>query len=220
LLDWQVMVAVAPFLMKGAVVTVWLSVVVILISAPLALLVAVGRQSTRSAIAVPLAFVSAVARGLPPLIFLFAVYFLLPQFGIKVSSFFAATAGLVIYIVFYFAEALRAGLLSVDSGQNQAIDALGLPPVAAFFRIILPQALPASMPACFGYMTEVVKSSALTAAIALPELMANAGQMVQSTNHPFEVLIVASAVYLVLDGLLLTAQAIYERRLHAQTVRR
>ncbi len=212
MLDWKIMVEITPFLLKGAVVTIQLSVAVILIATPLALLAAIGLRSPWRLLSTPLAVVSVVARGLPPLIFLFAAYFVLPQFGLPIDSFTASCVGLTVYIVFYFAEAIRSGLIGIDPGQQQAIDALGLPPVRSFFRIILPQALPAALPSYIGYATEVVKSSALAATIALPELMGNANQMVQSTNRPFEVLIVASLVYLTLDGVLVALQTILERR--------
>jgi His/Glu/Gln/Arg/opine family amino acid ABC transporter permease subunit len=211
-MDFAVILTTAPFILRGTVVTVELVVLVLLLSAPLAVLVALGRDSRAAWLSIPLGVLSSTVRGLPPLLILFGVYFALPQLGLEIDPFPAAVAGMTLYVMFYFAEAVRAGLASVDRGQLIAARALALPPARTLLRIILPQAMPAALPSCIGYATEVVKSSALTASIAVAETMGNAYQLILTTNRPFEILLFVAAIYAVLDTILLLLQGVAERR--------
>ncbi len=205
-MDLAILPKITPFILKGAVVTVRMVLLVLLIGTPLAVLVALGRDSRSLWVSVPLGILSAFVRGLPPLLILFCAYFVLPLLGIKLEPFPAAVVGLTLYIVFYFAECVRGGLAAVPAGQQNAIRALGIPPVRAFCRIILPQAVPAALPAYIGHATEVVKNSALASAIAVPEMMGNASQLIMSVGRPFEILLFVAVIYALLDLGLLALQ--------------
>lgn len=218
-LDFSILAKVYPFILRGVAVTVELVVVVLLISAPLAILVALARNARAPWIAMPIAVFSWIMRGIPPLLILFLVYFAFPQFGLDMKPFPAAVTGMTLYMTFYFAESVRAGLAAVDAGQYQAARALALPPVRTFFRIVLPQALPASIPSYISHATEVVKNSALTASIAVAETMGNAYQLIISTNRPFEILLFVAAIYATLDSILIVAQSRAERRWHVRAHR-
>jgi len=208
----QIIVSSAPYIFKGAVVTVELVVLVILIGTPAALVVALARNSRHSIIAVPVGFLSWAMRGLPPLVVLFFVYFVAPQAGFDIDPFPAAVIGMTFYTTFYLAEAFRGGLAAVDDSQRLAVRALALPRGRAFFRVLLPQALPAIVPPYISYTTEIVKDSALAGSIAVPEMMGNASQLIMRTGRPFQILLFVGALYVVLDALLLIAQAKAETR--------
>ncbi|MBM3521473.1 MAG: amino acid ABC transporter permease [Alphaproteobacteria bacterium] len=211
-LDFTIVFEAWPFLLRGVWVTLQLISLVLLVSAPLAVLVALARNSRHGWIAGPIGVLSWAMRGVPPLLVLFLVYFVLPQFGLPIKPFPAAVAGMTLYMMFYFAETVRAGLASVDAGQFQAARALGLPPARTFVRVILPQALPSTIPPYVSHATEVVKNSALTASIAVAELTGNAYQLIISTNRAFEILIAIAIVYGTIDAVLLLLQAKAERK--------
>jgi His/Glu/Gln/Arg/opine family amino acid ABC transporter permease subunit len=211
-LDVATIWAAAPFILRGAGITIALSAVVICISTPLAFFVALGRNSPVAALSWPLGIASSFARGIPPLLLLFASYFLLPAIGLRLDPFDAAAIGMIAYTTFYFAESLRAGLAAVPPGQHAAARALALPPVRTALRIILPQAIPAALPSYIGQATEVIKGSALTSSIAVPETMGNAYQLILATNRPFEILLLVAIIYAVLDSILLLAQGALDRR--------
>ena len=210
-LDFSIVLEAWPFLLRGTWVTLQLVALVLLVSAPLAVLVALARNSPRAWISGPIGVLSWAMRGIPPLLVLFLVYFVLPQFGMAIKPFPAAVAGMTLYMMFYFGEVVRAGIASVDPGQFQAARALGLPPIRIFRRIVLPQALPSTIPPYVSHATEVVKNSALTASIAVAELTGNAYQLIVSTNRAFEILIAIAIVYAAIDSSLLLLQAKAER---------
>jgi His/Glu/Gln/Arg/opine family amino acid ABC transporter permease subunit len=201
-----------PYLLQGALVSLRLILFVLLASTLLAVPLALGRDARRRWISLPVGLISWAMRGLPPIIVLFFVYFVAPQLGVSVDPFPAAVIGMTAYTAFQFAEAVRSGLAAVDPGQALATRALALSPPRALARIILPQALPAMVPPYVNYATELVKDSALASAIAVPEMMGNAQQLITSVGKPFQILLLVAAIYAALDGVLLVAQGRAERR--------
>ncbi|MER2533695.1 MAG: ABC transporter permease subunit [Rhizobiaceae bacterium] len=145
-LDFSIVPAIAPFLWQGVKVTLLLVAIVLVVTAPLALLVALGRDCRLGWLRVSLQYISWVIRGVPPLMILFCVFFIAPQAGLEIDAFPAAVIAMTLFMTFYFAEAIRAGLASVPKGQYQAALALGLPPGRTFGRIVMPQALPSIIP--------------------------------------------------------------------------
>ncbi len=210
-LDFGIIAVVWPALLKGSLVTVQLTLAVLICATPLAVLVALGRDSKIPALRLPLAVFSAVLRGIPPLLVLFIVFFGLPPAGITLDPFPSAVLAMTCYMAFYFGEVFRGGLQSVPPDQWRAAEALGLKPSRTVVRIILPQTLPAVLPPYISHATEVLKGTALATAVAVPELTSAARQVFVVTFRPFEVLIVAALIYAVLDGILLTLQYWGER---------
>jgi His/Glu/Gln/Arg/opine family amino acid ABC transporter permease subunit len=214
-LDFAVLRPVWPRLLDGAWVTVQLTAAVLALATPLAVLVAVLRNLRLPLLAWPLGLVSAAFRGVPPLLILFIAFFGLPAFGLKLGPFAAAVIAMTAYMAFYFGEVFRGALLAVPAGTVQAATALGLSPLRIFFRIRLPQAVPSAIPPYISHATEVLKGTALTAAISVPELSGTANQLFAVTFRPFEVLLAVALIYGLLDGMLLVVQHLAERRFGA-----
>ena len=204
----------ALFILRGAETTAWLVIGVLAIATPVSLILALMMRSRVRAVRLPLMVASGVVRGIPPLLLLFAAYFVLPVWGISLTPVQAAMAALSLSIVFYFAECVRSGLGAIPSGQHDAIKALGLPPVRGLARVLLPQMIPVVLPPFVGHATEVVKGSALASAISVAEATGNAYQMIMATGRALPVLALLGAVYAALDAVLLGAQALLARRLH------
>ena len=200
------------FILRGAWMTIWLVVCILAISTPLSVLLAVFTRSRLRAVRVLLILLSAFVRGIPPLLLLFAAYFVLPVAGLVLTPVEAAVAALSLSIVFYFAECIRSGLGAISAGQHDAIRALGLPRGRALRRVLLPQLLPVALPPYIGYATEVVKGSALASVISVAEATGNAYQMIMATGSTLTILVVLGAVYASLDGILLGFQALLARR--------
>ncbi len=210
--DFAILPRIAPFVLHGAEVTLELVLAVLAITIAGCLPLALARDAQSRWIALPVGLLSWMIRGVPPLLMLFIVYFALPQFGLSLPPFLAAVAGLAIYTMFYFAEALRAGFAAVPRGQVDAARALALTRGQTMRRVVLPQALVPALPSMIGYATEVVKNSALTASIAVAETTGNAYQLILTTGRPFEILLLVAAIYAAMDGALLAFQTFAERR--------
>ena len=204
----------AVFILQGAETTVWLVVGVLAIAVPISLILALMMRSRIRAVRLPLLAASGVIRGVPPLLLLFAAYFVLPVSGISLTPVQAALAALSLSIVFYFADCIRSGLGAIPTGQHDAIRALGLPPVRGLTRILLPQVIPVALPPFVGHATEVVKGSALASAISVAEATGSAYHMIMATGRGGPILAMLGAVYAALDAMLLGAQALLARRLH------
>lgn len=205
-LDFSILTVVWPALLNGALVTIALTLAVLAIATPLGVLVALGRGARSTALRSALAAASWVLRGVPPLLILFFAFFALPVVGVKLPPLPSAIIAMSAYMAFYFGEVFRSGLLSVPAGQWRAAEALGLPPGHTLVRIVLPQTLPAALPPYISHATEVLKGTALAAAVAVPELTSAAKQVFVVTYRPFEILIAAAAIYAVLDSALLLLQ--------------
>lgn len=210
-LDFSGLPTVLPALLKGTLVTVELTVAVLVIATPLGALVALARSSPSAPVRTGVMVLSWIFRGIPPLLLLFFAFFALPFMGIRLSPLPSAVVAMSAYMAFYFAEAFIGGLNSVPRGQWQAARALGLSPSRTLLRIILPQTIPAALPPYISHATEILKGTALAAAVAVPELSSAAKRVFVVTYRPLEVLIIAAAIYAVLDGLLLILQMIGER---------
>lgn len=209
-MQFGILLTVWPALLRGTTVTVELTAAVLLFATPLGILVAELRDIRQPVVRTALAVASWVFRGIPPLLILFFAFFGLPQFGITLPPFPSAVVGMTVYMAFYFAEVFRAGYESVPAGQWRAAEALGLSRSRTLFRVILPQTVPAALPPYISHATDLLKGTALAAAVAVPELTAAARQVFVVTYRPIEILIAAGVIYAVLDAVLLMVQALGE----------
>ncbi|MGA0543127.1 amino acid ABC transporter permease [Neotabrizicola sp. VNH66] len=210
-LDFSGVPTVWPALLRGALVTLQLTVAVLLIATPIGCVLALLRNARSAPVRGVLMTLSWIFRGIPPLLILFFAFFALPLIGLKLNPLPSAIVAMSSYMAFYFAEAFTAGLNSVPAGQWQAARALGLSPARTLIRVILPQTIPAALPPYISHATEILKGTALAAAVAVPELASAAKRVFVVTYRPLEILIVAAAIYAVLDAILLILQMAGER---------
>jgi His/Glu/Gln/Arg/opine family amino acid ABC transporter permease subunit len=210
-MDFSVWTTRWPYLLEGALISLELVALVTIISTPLAALVAVGLTSRNTAVARATAVVSWIMRGIPPLVILFVAYFVLPEYGVNLSPMVAAVLGFAACNMFLLGEVIAGGFRSIPAAQHQAIAALGLPPLRAYWRLMLPQALPAIIPPYISYTTDMVKGTALAGSIGVLELVTRANQAILATNRPFEILIGVAVIYGTVDAVLMSLQAIAER---------
>ena len=210
-LQFGILLTVWPALLRGTLVTIELTVAVLALATPLGIVIAELRNIRQPVVRTVLALASWVFRGIPPLLILFFVFFGLPGLGITLPAMPSAIIGMTAYMAFYFGEVFRSGLQSVPAGQWRAARALGLSKRRTLLRIALPQMIPAALPAYISHSTDLLKGTALAAAVAVPELTNAAKQVFVVTYRPFEILIAAGLIYAVLDGMLLVLQSYGER---------
>ena len=128
-----------------------------------------------------------------------------------IPAFAAALLGLGLNEAAYVAEIVRAGLISVDHGQREAADALGMPRMRTMFRIILPQAMRVIIPPTGNETISMLKTTSLVVVIPYYELLFNAEAIGHRTFQPFPMLIMASLFYLALSSILMVFQYYIER---------
>lgn len=210
--DFAAILSVWPALARGAGMTLLLTGTVLLLATPLAMLVALGRQGRSRVVQTVLALLSWIVRGIPPLLLLLIVFFLPPDYGVTLTPFVSAVTGLAIYMTFIFGEVFRAGLISIDRGQYQAADSLGLPPWRTFRRIVLPQLIPVVLPSYVSHASSLLKNTSLATVVAVRELTSVGKSLMAVTFRPLETLVAVGLVYAAFSAVLLLLQFRLERR--------
>ncbi|MBF5003394.1 ectoine/hydroxyectoine ABC transporter permease subunit EhuD [Diaphorobacter caeni] len=170
-----------PILLQGAVVTVQVTVLSFLLSSVIGLVLALGKLSPIKAVSMVSSAIINIIRGLPIIVQLFYIYFVLPDFGIQLSAFQAGVIGLGIAYSAYQAENFRAGIEAVDPGQREAALAMGMRPAMLMRRVILPQAFRIALPPYGNTLVMMLKDSSLVSTITVAE-MTRAGQLIASST--------------------------------------
>ena len=224
-------------ILQGIVTTLELTVLAMLIGIVLGVVIAVMRLS-------PNPVVSAVSwvyiwffRGTPVLVqiyFWFNLALLLPHLGVGIpftaihwqantnsliAPFMAATLGLGLNEAAYMAEIVRAGLISVEPGQTEAAQALGMTRLVVMRRIILPQAMRVIIPPTGNETVSMLKTSSLAFVASVPELFTRQQQIATATFEVIELAIVASMWYLAMTSILTVGQYYLERHFGRGTQR-
>lgn len=170
-----------PILLKGAVVTVEVTVLSFLLSSVLGLGLALMKLSRVRSVSVLGAGIVNLIRGLPIIVQLFYIYFVLPDIGIHLTAFQAGVIGLGIAYSAYQAENFRAGIEAVDPGQREAAQAMGMRSALIMRRVILPQAFRIALPPYGNTLVMMLKDSSLVSTITVAE-MTRAGQLIASST--------------------------------------
>jgi glutamine transport system permease protein len=200
-----------PSLIAGAGITLQLTAIAIVLGMIGGSLIGIARLS-------PVPIVSLLARayvdffrGTPLLIQIFMIYFGLPavlrEAGVKfsLSQFAAAILALSLNSAAYIAEIVRAGIQSIELGQREASESLGLGSVQTMRYVIFPQALRRMIPPLGNEFISMLKDTSLVAVIGFEELFRRGQIIVASTYQPFVIYASVAIVYLVLT--LLSSQA-------------
>jgi His/Glu/Gln/Arg/opine family amino acid ABC transporter permease subunit len=210
------------FLAQGLWMTIAISVIAIVISVVVGAGVALLALSKRRAVrAVNRVYVE-VFRSVPLLVLLLWVYYGLPVvLGLQFGVFTAGVIALALSDSAFEAEIFRAGIQSVERGQREAGQALGLSSWYTMRLIILPQALRRIMPALGNQFVYVLKMSSLVSVVGLQELTRRANELTLAEYRPLEIYTALVIEYLLLILVVSWLVRRLEKRLDAgQTERR
>jgi polar amino acid transport system permease protein len=199
------------FILKGAVLSLKIYGVTILLSIPLGVIFALGKTSKIKGITSALAAYTTVVRGTPLLLQLYFTYYGLSVIGISLSQFTAAAITFILNYAAYFTEIFRGGLESIDKGQYEASKALGMDYKQTMTRIIIPQTIRRVLPSMSNEAINLVKDTALVTVIGMPEIMKATKEVV---NRDFTILpfVVAGAIYLMLTFIIVVVFRKLEKR--------
>lgn len=193
---WDLFADALPVLLRGARLTIQLTLLTMLIGIPLGLLIALARLSHFPPLsALATVYVEAV-RGTPLLMQIYVIYFVLPAAGISLPSFLAGLAALSLNSAAYVAEIFRAGIESIDTGQREAARALGMSGGQAMRFVVLPQTLRRVLPPLTNEAVALLKDSSLVSVVALAELMRVGKEVATNTGAPTTVYLAVALLYL------------------------
>ena len=169
---FDIIIEYMPFLLKGLVVTIGLSLGGILLGSILGFFIALGKMSSIKLLRLPFVWYINFFRGTPLLVQLFLIHFgVMPLFMSPVSTIVSALVALTLNSAAYVAEIFRAGIQSIDRGQEEAARSLGMSKSQSMKHIIFPQAFKRMIPPLGNEFIVLLKDSSLAAIIAAPELM-------------------------------------------------
>jgi len=210
-LDWSIVSRSWDLLMEGTKITVGLFAAAIVLATVVGLILAVMRLSHIA----PLRWLSAtyvwIFRGTPVLVTLFFAFFVVGR-SLGLSPFWSGVFGLGLDGAAYKAEIMRAGILAVDPGQQEAAEALGMTKAHYMRRIIIPQSIRVILPTYMSNSILLLKATSVAVGIGIVELTGITRQLSNSTFQPIELFTAAAVIYLALTTVLVIAQEVLERR--------
>lgn len=186
-------------LVQGIGTTLALTVYAFVAGALLALPVAAARSSKFRALRIIGAVYIEFVRGIPPIAWLFLLFFGLNQFQLRLDSFTAAAVGLSIIAAAYIAEIYRSGFNAVPAGQLEAAAALSLGGFTAFRYIISPQAFITVLPLAITYFIGLLKDSAIASVIGVQDITTIALGLSKRSLDALTIFLAAGAVYLIIS---------------------
>lgn len=152
-------------------------------------------------------------RGTPMLVQILFVYYVLPQFGLDIDPFWAASLAIGLNSAAYISQIIRSGIKSIPTGQWEAALTLGISKFQTLKNIIFPQAFRVALPSLGNELTTLVKDSSLASIIGVMELSKEASIIRSRTYDAFSILLAVSVIYLILTATLSYLVKLYEKRL-------
>ena len=188
-----------PALFSGALTTLGLSLVSMLLAVTLGLLLALAGLYGGGIVSRLATIYVEVIRGTPLLVQLYLLYYGVAGLGLKLPALVAAILGLGLNYAAYEAEIYRAGILAVPYGQWEAAGSLGMTGFLAFRRIILPQAVRTILPPMTGDFVALFKDTSIVSTIAVVELSKQYQILSKSSMKYLEIGLLTAALYLMMS---------------------
>ena len=220
----------APTVLAGLRLTIILTVLAMVFGALLGLVIAVMQASTVTPVRILASAYITFFRGTPvlvQLIFWFNIAALYPDIAVGIpftgvsqdvdvnalmSATTAAIIGLSLNEAAYLAEIIRGGFNSVDRGQIEAADSLGMSSVTKLRRVIIPQSMPTVIPATGNQVIGMFKETSLVSVLGVAELLQSTQLIYARTYQVIPLLIVACLWYLIMTLALSYPQSLIEKR--------
>jgi polar amino acid transport system permease protein len=202
-----------PILMQGVKLTIFVTIGSLVLSTILGLVWALMRVSGIRFLSLAASGIINFIRGIPIIVQLFYIYFVMPEFGITLTALQAAIIGLGIAYSAYQAENFRAGIEAIDSGQVEAAQTIGMGWIMTMRRVILPQAVRIVLPPYGNTMIMMLKDSSQASTITVAELALQGKLIASSTFKNTEVFSMVAILYLTMSIPLIVFVGWLERRL-------
>jgi polar amino acid transport system permease protein len=209
---WRDTVEFLPILMSGVALTIIVTIGSLLLSTVLGLVWALMRVSGIVVLSGLSAGLINVIRGIPIIVLLFYLYFVMPEFGITLTALQAAILGLGIAYSAYQAENFRAGIEAIDKGQIEAAQAIGMGWGQTMRRVVLPQAVKIVLPPYGNVMIMMLKDSSQASTITVAELALQGKLIASSTFKNTSVFTLVALMYLTMSIPLILLVRHFEKR--------
>jgi len=205
-------------ILQGAVVTITLSLIGILIGLPIGLGLAIVRWANVPVATQIVALYVSVLRATPLVTLLLLLFFALPNVGVPINPISAAILALVMNTSAFNCEVWRAALETFPKDQYEAAQSVGMSAGQRFRRIVLPQIVPVSLPGLVNEMSLLIKVTPVLAVVGVVDITRAAVRIGAQTYEPLPPFLVAVALYVPIVFALVSLQRWIERRQAAAEV--
>jgi polar amino acid transport system permease protein len=195
-LDWSIVWQSRWLLLDGALVTVLLTVLTMVIAVPGGIALALMRGSRIKSVALFATGFVELFRNLPLLLLVYWAFYVMPVLtDVSLSPFTTGLTALCLNVSAYNSETFRAGINSIRKGQSEAGLALGMSRGEVFRQIILPQSWRRVLPVLASTWVSLFKDTSLVSVIAVGELAHTAMQIRSQSFRVLEMLTAMAAIY-------------------------
>src|SRR5215469_8614226 len=201
-----------PILMHGVALTIVVTFGSLVLSTLLGLVWALMRVSAIAPLSWASAAIINLIRGIPIIVLLFYLYFVMPDLGVTLTALQAAIIGLGIAYSAYQAENFRAGIGAIDKGQIEAAQAIGMGWWLTMRRVVLPQAVRIVLPPYGNTMIMLLKDSSQASTITVAELALQGKLIASSTFKNTNVFTMVALMYLTMSIPLILLVRHFEKR--------
>lgn len=202
-----------PVLFQATTVTITITLVAFIFALLIAVLVgSIRRYYQDRLVSHILGGYIEVFRGTPLLVQLFFIYYGLPSVGIILNSFTAGVIGLALNSGAYMSESIRAAMLSINRGQEEAAYSLGFSRFQTIRYIVFPQAVRVAIPPMMNSFSSLLKDSSLVSVISITELTRIGNLIYSRTSRPFEIYLTLGIFYFVMTFSVTLLSRYLERR--------
>ncbi len=195
----DIVIQALPFITKGLWVTLQVSFLVVAMSLVAGVLLGAGLVYGPLPLRWLIRGFSDVIRGIPVLVLIFAVYYVLPPLGINFSNITSAVVALTVFAAAQVIEIARGAIQSIHHGQMEAGKAIGLRFGQRLRYIILPQAMRRFLPPWINSVTDAVKGSALVSLVGVVDLMLAIQQVIGRIYEPMPLYLLGAFIYFAIN---------------------
>jgi len=213
--NWSVIPQNLPLFLEGVRLTLTISALSLVLSLPIGIFAGLCRVSRNRVIAFLSACYVEFFRGVPLLVLLIWIFFVLGRF-LRLGSYWSAIVGLAIFSGAFVAEVVRAGIQAVPKGQMEAARASGMTYIQAMKLVILPQAIRKVLPPLASQFIILIKDSSLVSVISVVDLTLIGKNLVATTFRSLEVWSFIALLYFVMTFGLSKIIALLERKFRAE----
>ncbi|MFD7095645.1 amino acid ABC transporter permease [Streptomyces xanthophaeus] len=205
------------FLIPGLLETLKAGVIAMVIAIPLGALLGIGRLSDHRWVRIPVGAFVEFFRAIPVLMLMLfgsALYVQFTNVSSDIRPLYAVVTGLVLYNAAVIAEIVRAGVLSLPSGQTDAAKAIGMRKGQTMAYVLIPQAVTAMLPALVSQLVVILKDTALGGSLlGLAELLSMNRQISANYSNTIATLVVIALIYIAVNFALTSFASWLEARL-------
>lgn len=213
MIDFTLIWESLPSLYQGALVSLQITFIAALIGIGFGSILGLAEASRLKLMRFCVGVYVTLVRGTPMLVQILFIFYVLPQFGLIIAPFWAASLAIGLNSSAYISQIIKSGVNAVPKGEIEAASTLGFSRMQTMVYIIFPQAFRMTLPVLGNELITLVKDSSLASIIGVMELTKEASVIRSRTYDAFSILLAISIIYLVLTATLSLGIKYFEKRI-------